>query len=161
MHLFIDVEEDEGEKLLKAPLSDDYQGKYQWLIGNDQKLTFTMAGASDLGAINLAPGSEEGLANPDSIGENSINNAFNSQSLAWQYFADDNSIFEVSLGNNQQSIKQKFGTGQFANLKQQQQNLRLQYQTQILPRHTLMTGLDWQRKSYDYNYDFIPEFLHR
>ena len=74
IHLFLpEGEEEDGYTVFKAPVSDDYQGKYQWLIGNDHKLTFTLTGASDVGGINVSKASEEGRIDPDFIGDLKIN----------------------------------------------------------------------------------------
>ena len=82
IHLFIDEnEEDEGLTIFKAPISDDYQGKYQWLIGDEHKLTLTLAGASDVGGINISKASEEGRIDPDLIGDLKLKQRFDSQGL--------------------------------------------------------------------------------
>ena len=65
IHLFLpEGEEDEGYTIFKAPISEDYQGKYQWLIGDAHKLTFSASGASDTGGINISEESEEGKIDP-------------------------------------------------------------------------------------------------
>lgn len=158
IHLFLNDDEEDGLKILKHPISDDYQGKYQWLIGDDQKLTVTLAGASDLGAINLSAASEEGRIDPDNIGETSFNNKFNRQSLSWQYFGDHNSVLKVVLGHSQGQRKEQYGTGQFLNLDDQEVNFRVQYGQDWLMDHRYFVGADWQNIDYDYQYDTIPYF---
>lgn len=47
IHLFLkEGSEDEGITITDAPISDDYQTKYQWQIGSNQKLTLSALGLS-------------------------------------------------------------------------------------------------------------------
>ena len=151
-------EEEDGIKIIQAPASDDYQGKYQWLIGDNQKLTFSMAGASDSGGLNISAASEEGRANPDSIGDLKLATRFDQQGLSWQYFGDNDQSFLASFGHMTQKNKQKYGAGQFLDVDEQQLNLRLQYQTKRLNSHQLLIGLDANQSDVDYSYDLIPYF---
>ena len=88
IHLFLpEGEEDEGYTIFKAPISEDYQGKYQWLIGDAHKLTLSASGASDTGGVNISEKSEEGRIDPDSVGDFKVTTKFDSQSLSWQYLS--------------------------------------------------------------------------
>ena len=159
VHLFVtEGEEDDGETISKQPISDDYQGKYQWLIGNDQKLTFIVTGASDEGALTISAQAEEAMLNPDTIGEQSLNNRFDQQTLSWQYFADDSSRFEVALGHMTESQKQTFGQGQFIDLSTRRLNLRSKYIYDWRENQQFKLGLDMQHSDSDYSYDQIPYF---
>jgi len=159
MHLFLsEGDEEDGETIKKSPVSDDYQGKYQWLIGDDQKLTFSIAGASDTGALDISAESEEGRQDPDAIGETSLNTKFDQQTLSWQYFADNQDVFSISLGHMTEKMKQKYGQGQFIDLTTQRLNLRALYQLNWLADHQLNIGVDFQQSDSDYRYDMIPFF---
>ena len=159
MHLFLpEGEEEDGETITKSPVSDDYQGKYQWLIGDNQKLTFTVTGASDVGALDISAESEEALIDPESVGEMSLNTRFDQQTLSWQYFLGNQNSLQVSFGHMSEQNKEKYGQGQFIDLTTQRYNLRALYQTHWLDNHQLNIGADLQQSISDYNYDMIPYF---
>lgn len=159
MHLFIDEgESDDGEKVKRSPVSDDYQGKYQWLIGDDQKLTFTITGASDVGALDISAESDEAKRNPDVIGEMSLNTKFDQQTLSYQYFADEWGTFDTSFSHMVEQNLQKQGRGQFVDLKTKRYNLRSGIKFNRFGDHQFAIGADAQHSSSDYRYDMIPYF---
>lgn len=159
IHLFLpEGEEDEGYTVFKAPVSDDYQGKYQWLIGDSHKLTFTIAGASDTGGINISAASEAGRVDPDSIGDLKITTHFDQQGLSWQYYGDNRKIMHVNVSHLSQKEKQSYGQGQFINSETEQYNLRALYQFNLFDNHTLIAGGDVEQSETDYSYDIIPYY---
>lgn len=162
IHLFINEgeedEEDPGFVIYQAPVSDDYQGKYQWLIGNNHKLTFTVAGASDSGAANIAAHAEEARADPDIIGDYEINDKFDSQSLSWQYFGNDLKIMHLTIGHSNEKERESFGAGQFINVDNDVYNARFLYQFNWIDDHQLIAGIDLDREETNYSYDAIIYF---
>lgn len=159
IHLFLpEGEEEDGYTIFKAPVSDDYQAKYQWLIGDSHKLTFTATGASDVGGINISAASEEGRVNPDNIGDLKVKSQFDSQGISWQYFGDGGKIMQLVLGHTNEKSKESFGAGQFIKIEEEQYNLRFQYQIDWFKDHTLVVGSDLQDVQFDYSYDAIPYY---
>lgn len=159
IHLFLpEGEEDEGYTIFKAPVSDDYQGKYQWLIGDKHKLTFTITGASDVGGINISAASEAGRVDPDSIGDLKIKTQFDSQSASWQYYGDNQKIMHFTVGHTIEKEKQSFGQGQFINIDSEIYNARFLYQIDWFESHKLITGIDFKQEDTEYSYDAIPYY---
>ncbi|XPF96276.1 TonB-dependent receptor [Colwellia sp. RE-S-Sl-9] len=159
IHLFLpEGEEDEGYTIFKAPVSDDYQGKYQWLIGDKHKLTFTITGASDVGGINISAASEAGRVDPDSIGDLKIKTQFDSQSASWQYYGDNQKIMHFTVGHTTEKEKQSFGQGQFINIDSEIYNARFLYQIDWFESHKLITGVDFKQEDTKYSYDAIPYY---
>jgi outer membrane receptor protein involved in Fe transport len=159
IHLFLpEGEEDEGYTIFKAPVSDDYQGKYQWLIGDSHKLTFTATGASDVGGINISEASEQGRVDPDSIGDLKIKSQFDSQSLSWQYFGDGGKILQLSVGHTAEKSKESFGQEQYIKIDKEQYNLRFHYQIDWFKDHKLVLGSDLQNEENNYSFDAIPYY---
>lgn len=159
IHLFLpEGEEDEGYTIFKAPVSDDYQGKYQWLIGDKHKLTFTITGASDVGGINISAASEAGRVDPDSIGDLKIKTQFDSQSASWQYYGDNQKIMHFTVGHTTEKEKQSFGQGQFINIDSEIYNARFLYQIDWFESHKLITGIDFKQEDTEYSYDAIPYY---
>jgi len=156
LHLFLpEGEEDEGYTIFKAPVSDDYQGKYQWLIGDNHKLTFTATGASDVGGLNISSASEAGRVDPDVIGDLKIQSQFDSQGISWQYFGDEQKIMHVNLGHTLKKSKESFGQGQFIDIEEDIVDLRALYQVNWIENHQLIVGADLKQTSTDYTFDAI------
>ncbi|MBT0586133.1 TonB-dependent receptor plug domain-containing protein [Alteromonas oceanisediminis] len=159
IHLFLPAgTEEEGISVFKAPVSDDYQGKYQWLIGDDQKLTFTVNGASDTGGFNISKASEEGRIDPDLIGDLRISTRFDSQGVQWESFTGEHSYWSTSFSHVKSKERESLGNGQFSNSKSTQYNTRLLYQTQLFQDHNISLGVDTQSNDVDYELDVIPYF---
>lgn len=159
IHLFLpEGEEDEGYTVFKAPASDDYQGKYQWLINNNHKLTFTITGASDVGGINISEASEAGRVDPDFIGDLKFETQFDSQSVSWQYFGDGQKIMHLTLGHTSEKEQQSYGEGQYINVDSEIYNARFLYQIDWFRSHKLIAGIDFKQTDSDYAYDTIPYF---
>ena len=159
IHLFLpEDEEDEGYTIYKAPISDDYQAKYQWLIGDAHKLTFSASGASDTGGLNISENSEEGRIDPDLIGDLELSTRFNNQNISWQYFGDDHKMMQLVLGHNVNNTKQKFGQEQFIDAKEESYNLRFFYQLAWFEDHKLGFGVDYSKTDVDYSFDIIPYY---
>ncbi|GLX77820.1 hypothetical protein tinsulaeT_11600 [Thalassotalea insulae] len=159
IHLFLpEGEEEDGYTVFKAPVSDDYQGKYQWLIGDNHKLTFTVNGASDTGGINISEASEQGRVDPDSIGDLKLSTNFNNQGLSWQYFGDGGKIMQLVLGHTSLNSKENYGQGQYIDIDTEQYNARFQYQIDWFDAHTLVLGSDMQQQESKYSFDAIPYY---
>ena len=159
IHLFLpEGEEEDGYTIFKAPVSDDYQGKYQWLIGDNHKLTFTMTGANDTGGVNISSVSEGGLIDPDAIGDLKITTGFDQQGLSWQYFGDSQKIMHVNFSHLSETTKESFGQGQFIDVDEEQYNLRLLYQLSWFDDHKLIIGSDIEQSDAKYSYDIIPYY---
>jgi len=159
IHLFLpEGEEDEGYTIFKAPISDDYQAKYQWLVGDAHKLTFSASGASDTGGVNISENSEDGRIDPDSIGDLKIGTRFDSQSISWQYYGDDHKMMHFVAGHNVNQTDEEFGDGQFIKVDDESYNLRFFYQLAWLENHKLGFGIDYSKTEVDYSFDIIPYY---
>lgn len=159
INLFLpEGEEDEGLTINKAPKSSDYQAKYQWLIGDDHRLTVTALGATDSGGINISKASEEGRVDPDSIGDLKLSNGFNSQSIAWDAFGDHAQVTNITLSRSVDTIKQQYGAGQFVENKSESYNLFASYQREVGRDHLVTLGTDVVQQTSDYSFDMIPYF---
>jgi len=159
IHLFLpEDEEDEGYTIFDAPISDDYQAKYQWLLGDAHKLTFSAAGASDSGGVNISANAEDGRIDPDSIGDLAISSRFDSQSLSWQYYGEAHKMMQLVLGHNIEKNEESFGDGQFIDIEEESYDLRFFYQLAWLADHKLAFGVDYNQATADYSFDVIPYY---
>jgi len=159
IHLFLpEGTEEDGYTVFKAPVSEDYQAKYQWLIGDAHKLTFSASGASDTGGINISENSEAGKLDPDSIGDFKITTKFDSQNLSWQYYGDEQKIMQLVAGHTVNNTSQMYGQGQFIEIDEEIYNVRFSSQITWLEDHKLGFGLDYSKHDVDYSFDVIPYY---
>ncbi|GAW95838.1 MULTISPECIES: TonB-dependent receptor [Colwellia] len=159
IHLFLpEGTEEDGYTIFKAPISDDYQAKYQWLIGDAHKLTLSASGASDTAGINISENTESGRIDPDSIGDFKITTQFDSQSLSWQYYGEQQKIMQLVAGHTVETTDQIFGQGQFIEVEEEQYHVRFSSQISWLKNHKLGFGVDYSKTEIDYSYDIIPYF---
>jgi hypothetical protein len=159
IHLFLpEGEEDEGYTIFKAPVSEDYQGKYQWLIGDAHKLTFSASGASDTGGVNISAESESGRIDPDSVGDLKIKTKFDSQNISWQYYGDEQKIMQLVAGHTVNTTDEIFGNGQFIKVDEEIYNLRFSSQITWLEDHKLGFGFDYSKSDVNYSFDIIPYY---
>lgn len=159
IHLFLsEGDEEDGITIFDAPISDDYQGKYQWRLGNEHKLTFNLNGASDSGGLNISEASEEGRIDPDLVGDLSISEGFDSQGIQWEWFPHQNDRYMVSINHVFSEAETQYGAEQFVLTEDDEYNLRLSAQTTRLDNHTFQLGLDVQRHDFTYSFDVIPYF---
>lgn len=159
IHLFYsEGDEEDGITVFDAPVSDDYQGKYQWLVGNEHKITFSVNGARDSGGINISAASEEGRIDPDLIGDASLNNGFHTQGVSWEYFPNELDTFSVAVNHVSTESREKYGAEQFVQLENDQVNFRGSVKTARISDHQVTLGIDAQRNDFEYSFDIIPYF---
>ncbi|WP_158965958.1 TonB-dependent siderophore receptor [Paraglaciecola sp. L3A3] len=163
IHLFLKEgkegeDEDVGLTIFDAPVSDDYQGKYQWLIGNNHKLTFNINGASDGAGINISDLSESGKLDPDVIGDYRVNSKFDSQGIQWEWFANQYDIISLGVNHVLSENKDSYGDEQYQKTENDQFNLRFLGQTRRFSQQTISLGFDLQSNDFNYSFDMIPYF---
>jgi len=150
-----ELEDEPGITVYKAPVSDDYQGKYQWLIGDQHKLTFNINGASDTVGANIAEKSEIGMTDPDIIGDLEITTRFDNQSISWEYFGEENKLMHFIFGHTSTNEKESLGSGQFVNVDSEKFTARFAYQIDWIEDHKLVTGIDLDQEETKYSFDTI------
>ncbi|MET1254468.1 TonB-dependent receptor plug domain-containing protein [Aliikangiella maris] len=160
LHLFIEENEkdEDGLTFYEAPQSDDYQAKYQWLIGNNQRLTISANGASDYTRANIARESEMGRADPEFIGDIYYDENFDSKGLRWEHFGENGGYLSVafSLLNDQELLT--YGDGQYIDQTYQEQFFRGYYQRNWLSKQKLTMGVELRQFDFDYRFDIVPYF---
>ncbi|TQV87914.1 TonB-dependent receptor [Aliikangiella coralliicola] len=159
LHLYYDEgEEDEGITVYEAPQSDDYQLKYQWLIGDNQKFTFGALGASDNARANISRESEEGRADPEIIGDIRIKQDFDSIGARWELFAENGGYLSLAVSRLNDSEVVSYGDGQFIDSSYEEDFFRGYYQRNWFKDHKLTIGAEIRKFDFDYRFDIIPYF---
>ncbi|MFC3120885.1 TonB-dependent receptor plug domain-containing protein [Agaribacter flavus] len=155
---FPEGDEDEGVKVFEAPISDDYQGKYQWLIGDSHKITFSLGGASDKLGLSFSEQSEEGRTDPDIVGDAFGKTAFDSQSIRWDFFPNRQYQFSSLVSHVSETQNEYFGDNQFIDVDENTWLFRTYLKTNRFKRHGLKAGLDIEKRKVDYSINLIPYF---
>lgn len=159
LHLYYDEgEEDEGITVYEAPQSDDYQVKYQWLIGDDQKLTVSATGASDFARANISEASEEGRADPEFIGDIKIDEKFDSVGARWELFHANGGYLSLAVSRLDDSEVVRYGDGQFIDSSYRENYFRGYYQKNWLKSHKITLGAEHRQFDFTYQFDMIPYF---
>ncbi len=153
-----DDEFDDGVRVLQAPESDDYQGKYQWLIGDRHKLSFSLSGATDLGGLSIADTSTVGRANPDTVGDLNFKQQFNGQALRWDFYGDRLTHADASINRVVSQVTYSYGQGQFVTLDDERTVWRSSVGFSLFNDHFLRFGQDIEQRDFRYSFDLIPYF---
>lgn len=162
IHLYIDKGEqdgdDEGITVYEPPQSDDYQLKYQWLIGNNQKLTVSAAGANDYVRANISEEAEEGRADPELVGDIYIDTGFDSKGMRWELFTDHGGYLSLIFSQLDESEVVRYGDGQFIDSNYQENYFRGYYQKNWFKNHHISLGAEIREFDFTYRFDIIPYF---
>ncbi len=160
MQLFLEEDEefDDDIRIIDVPVSDDYQGKYQWLMSDRQRFTMAVSGASDTGGLSISDESSRGRADPDSVGDLSLDQKFNSQAMTWNYFGDTGTDLSVSLSHLKHEITYLFGDQQFFTLTDNRLIMRSALSIHQLTNHRITVGYDAEHRQFDYTFDIIPYY---
>ncbi len=160
IHLYIEEgeEDEDGITFYKAPQSDDYQFKYQWLIGSNQKFTLSANGASDYTRANLAKESEEGRADPEFVGDIYYDENFDSIGARWELFTNNGGYWSLAVSQLKDNEILTYGDGQYIDQSYQEDFFRGYYQTNWFKNQKLTIGAEIRQFNFTYRFDFIPYF---
>lgn len=160
LHLYIkeDEEDEEGITFFEAPQSDDYQFKYQWLIGDNQKFTLTAAGAGDYTRGNISEASEEGRADPEIAGDLYYDDSFDSVGARWELFSENGGYWSLGVSKLDNTNLLTFGDGQFIDQQYKETFFRGYYQKNWFKDHKLTLGMEVREFDFTYAFDVIPYF---
>lgn len=160
LHLFIeeDEEDEDGITFFEAPQSDDYQFKYQWLIGDNQKFTLSATGAGDYTRANISETSEEGRADPEIAGELYYDESFDSAGARWELFSANGGYWSLAVSKLENTEILTFGDGQFIDQNYQETFFRGYYQKNWFTNHKLTLGMEVREFDFTYAFDIVPYF---
>ncbi len=160
IHLYLDKnkEDEDGLTLYVPPESDDYQFKYQLLMGENQKFTLSATGASDNAAGNISEAGQEGRANPEEVGDFRVKDNFDSLGMRWELFSQNGGYLSLALSQLNDSEILSYGDGQFVDSNYKEIFFRGYYQKNWLTNHQITFGNELRKFDFTYNFDIIPYF---
>jgi hypothetical protein len=151
----IDTDE-EGFRIDKLPVSDDYQFKYSLRPNENNSLSFVAAGASDTLKATFDAASLEALRDPDFAGPASIRQGFDSQGLVWDWRGSGRNITGILSHVSQKDIL-IYGRDQHENTASDRSLARLFYQQDLNGSHSLSMGVTLEDTAY--NLDFNAKIV--
>jgi len=145
-------DDDEGLRIDKLPVSDDYQLKYSWQPNEQNSVSFIAAGATDTLAATFEETHQEALRDPDFAGPASLEQGFDSQGVIWNWRGPGReltSLFSHIHGRNDLI----YGTDQHENTNSDRNLSRFFYRQALTDRHALSMGLSLENIQYrmDFN----------
>ncbi|MEN0038767.1 MAG: TonB-dependent receptor plug domain-containing protein [Cellvibrio sp.] len=151
-----EAEQEDGIKVQDAPEDTDYQFKYQYRIGDNHKLTLNANGATDLAAAEFTELSTEVLEEPDFAGDAKIKNAFNNQSLRWQFAAGAGSELDMQIGHYQKKDDTFWGGEKyFFDMTTEDVYALVNYSILLGDSHSFSMGVEGHETQYSYDARFI------
>jgi outer membrane receptor protein involved in Fe transport len=149
---------DDGIQIYQPPKSSDYQARYLFQVSPEQKITLTLTGANDSAKANISKASEQGRADPESVGDVRIDTAFANQQISYQYQLPAGHLLNVRYQRSSNTEDNLYGGDQFVSFKDTQQYFQVQSRWLITDQHQLETGIERSQRDGDYRFDVIPYF---
>ncbi|MBF2755249.1 MAG: TonB-dependent receptor, partial [Gammaproteobacteria bacterium AqS3] len=161
MDLFISEDDDgdigeEGIKIDRFPISEDYQFKYVFDRDDANRLTAVAAGASDFAGVTFGEGFHEVAKDPDFAGPAQLDRRFDSQGIQWDWRGEERKFTSI-LSSIQEKGHFFFGAAQHENTDSSRLISRNRYQLDLGEGHELILGASLERSSYDL--DFNAKFV--
>ncbi len=151
-----EVEKTDGIRVETAPQDTDYQLKYVYSLDENNKITFSANGATDLAAAEFTNLSKEVLESPDFAGDAKIKNDFDNVAINWRLASDQGNALNLQLGTYTNHTDTQWGDGKyFFNMKNSDRYLIANYEFIVADDHNLSLGTEAHQIAYRYNTRFI------
>jgi outer membrane receptor for ferrienterochelin and colicin len=138
--------DDEDFKLTTVPEYYDYQGKYQYNISDQEKVSFNILGARDKVGILFDEDSDEVKQDPGLSGGADFSAYFDSQGIVWEKYDDEGNSRVTSLSRLSQIFDFSVGSNIDLDINTVDYSLRSQWASTINLQHEILWGLDYTLK---------------
>ena len=138
--------DDEEFEFTVVPEFYDYQGRYQWQVGNDQ-ISLQMLGARDKAGLLFDEDSDEVKKDPELAGGIDVNQQFHSLGVVWDHQFESGLSSRVGTYNLQQKLRLKLGNSNHINIHSDDLGLRSEFSHAISPEHELGWGLQTEHRT--------------
>jgi outer membrane receptor protein involved in Fe transport len=146
------AEKEDGIRVQDAPEDTDFQFKYLYLLDDNNKISLSANGASDLAAAEFTEFSTDVMEEPDFAGDAKIDNHFASQALRWQREGESGSQLDIQFGHFDNRNDTFWGGKQyFFNVKNVDDFAIANYQWLMGIDHTLSVGAEVHAITYSYD----------
>lgn len=146
--------DDEDFELTTVPEYYDYQGKYQYTISSQEKISINLLGARDKAGILFDEDSDEVLQDPGLSGGAEFSDYFNSQGILWENYDDEGGSRITSLSRLSRELDFSVGPENKYDITLNDYSLRNQWSHIVNYQHELLWGFDYTLRNINYTGSF-------
>lgn len=139
--------DDEEFKLTTVPEYYDYQGKYQYTISDQEKVSINVLGARDKAGILFDEDSDEVKQDPGLSGGAEFSAYFDSQGIVWEKYDDEGNSRVTTLSRLSQIFDFSVGSNIDLDINAVDYSLRNQWSSILNLEHELLWGFDYTLKN--------------
>ena len=143
--------DDEDFELTTLPEYYDYQGKYQYKISPQEKVSVNLLGARDKAGILFDEDSDQVQQDPGLTGGADFSDYFDSQSILWEKYDDQGGSQVSSVSRLSRELDFSIGVENKLDINSTDYSLRSQWSSIINFQHELLWGFDYTLRDIDFN----------
>lgn len=148
-------DEDEGLDVTKVPRDTDYQAKYAWSFSENNRLSFSLNGATDEAEATFTQEADFVRSNPDFQGDAGIKNEYNGQSILWEAGTLDSDRVRVGLGHIANKEVLFWGDDYRVEVDQDQTTFKAEYTKAWFGQYRMTIGGQYKDYELDYYIDQV------
>lgn len=143
--------DDEDFELTTLPEYYDYQGKYQYQISTQEKVSINLLGARDKAGILFDEDSDQVQQDPGLSGGAEFSDYFDSQSILWEQYNDQGGSHISSLSRLNRELNFAIGLENKIDINSVDYSVRSQWSSILSYQHELLWGFDYTLRDIDLN----------
>jgi hypothetical protein len=143
--------DDEDFELTTLPEYYDYQGKYQYQISSQEKVSINLLGARDKAGILFDDDSDQVEQDPGLAGGADFQDYFDSQSILWENYDDQGGSRVSSLSRLNRELDFAIGLENEFDINATDYSVRSQWSNIINYQHELLWGFDYTYRNIVYS----------
>ncbi len=143
--------DDEDFELTTLPEYYDYQGKYQYQISTQEKVSINLLGARDKAGILFDEDSDQVQQDPGLSGGAEFSDYFDSQSILWEQYNGQGGSHISSLSRLNRELNFAIGLENKIDINSVDYSVRSQWSSILSYQHELLWGFDYTLRDIDLN----------
>lgn len=146
--------DDEDFELTTLPEYYDYQGKYQYKISEQEKVSVNLLGARDKAGILFDEDSDQVQQDPGLSGGAEFSDYFDSQSILWEKYDNEGGSQISSISRLSRELDFAIGAVNKLDINSTDYSLRSQWSSILNFQHELLWGFDYTLRNIDFSGTF-------
>lgn len=143
--------DDEDFELTTLPEYYDYQGKYQYKVSEQEKVSINLLGARDKAGILFDEDSDQVQQDPGLSGGAEFSDYFDSQSILWEKYNDEGGSQVSSISRLSRELDFEIGAANKLDINSTDYSIRSQWSSILNFQHELLWGFDYTLRDIDFN----------
>lgn len=143
--------DDEDFELTTLPEYYDYQGKYQYKVSGQEKVSINLLGARDKAGILFDEDSDQVQQDPGLSGGAEFSDYFDSQSILWEKYNDEGGSQVSSISRLSRELDFEIGAANKLDINSTDYSIRSQWSSILNFQHELLWGFDYTLRDIDFN----------